>query len=78
MELELLCRSAPPFYSTRQKEGGAYTVCMKYEELQNRYSSPVIVRVIKYRRMRWVGHGTRLGEMANAYKVLTVKREGKS
>jgi hypothetical protein len=26
------------------------------EELQNLYSSPNIIRVIKSRRMRWVGH----------------------
>jgi hypothetical protein len=27
------------------------------EELKDLYSSPNIVRVIKYRRMRWAGHG---------------------
>jgi hypothetical protein len=31
------------------------------EELNNLYSSPNIVRVIKSRRMRWVGHVARMG-----------------
>ena len=32
------------------------------EELNDLYSSPNIVRVIKTRRMRWVGHMARMGE----------------
>ena len=32
------------------------------EELNNLYSSPNIVRVIKSRRMRWAGHVARIGE----------------
>jgi len=32
------------------------------EELNDLYSSPNIVRVIKSRRMRWAGHVTRMGE----------------
>jgi hypothetical protein len=32
------------------------------EELNDFYSSPNIVRVIKSRRMRWVGHVARMGE----------------
>jgi len=32
------------------------------EELNDLYSSPSIVRVIKSRRMRWAGHVTRMGE----------------
>jgi hypothetical protein len=31
------------------------------EELQNLYSSPSIIRVIKSRRMRWAGHVARMG-----------------
>jgi hypothetical protein len=43
------------------------------EELNNMYSSPIIVRVIKSRRMRWVGH------VARTMKVgfLVGTREGK-
>jgi len=32
------------------------------EELNDRYSSPNIVRVIKSRRMRWAGHVAYMGE----------------
>jgi len=32
------------------------------EELNDLYSSPNIVRVIKTRRMRWVGHVARMGK----------------
>ena len=32
------------------------------EELNDLYSSPSIVRVIKSRRMRWAGHVARMGE----------------
>jgi len=32
------------------------------EELNDLYSSPNIVRVIKLRRMRWTGHVARMGE----------------
>jgi len=32
------------------------------EELNDLYCSPNIVRVIKWRRMRWAGHVARIGE----------------
>jgi hypothetical protein len=32
------------------------------EELNDLYSSPNIIRVIKSRRMRWVGHVARMGK----------------
>jgi hypothetical protein len=40
------------------------------EELQNLYSSPNIVRMIKSRRIRWAGHVARMGEKRNAYRIL--------
>jgi hypothetical protein len=46
------------------------------EELHGLYSSPSIVRVIKVRRMRWVGHVTRMGEVRGAY-ILVGKPEGR-
>jgi hypothetical protein len=36
----------------------------------NLYSSPDIIRVIKSRRMRWVGHVVHMGETRNAYKMV--------
>jgi len=47
------------------------------EELNDLYSSPNIVRVIKSRRMRWGGHVARMGEERGAYRVLVGKPEGK-
>jgi len=47
------------------------------EELKGLYSSPNIVRVIKYRRIRWAGHVARMGEGKGVYRVLVGKPEGK-
>jgi hypothetical protein len=47
------------------------------EKLHILYSSPNIIRQIKPRRMRWVGHVTCMGEERNVYKVLVGKAEGK-
>ena len=50
---------------------------MHNEELNDLYSSPNIVRVIKSRRVRWAGHVTRMGEERGAYRVFVGKLEGK-
>jgi hypothetical protein len=47
------------------------------EELNDLYSSPTLVRVIKSRRMRWAGHVARMGETRGVYSVLAEKPEGK-
>jgi len=47
------------------------------EELNNLYSSPNIVRVIKSGRMRWAGHVARMGEEREVYRVLVGKLEGR-
>jgi hypothetical protein len=47
------------------------------EELHILYSSPNIIRQIKSRRIRCVGHVVRMEEERNLYKVLMGKREGK-
>ena len=51
---------------------------MHNEELNDLYSSPNIVRVIKSRRMRWAGHVVRVDEERGVYRVLVGKPEGKS
>jgi hypothetical protein len=38
------------------------------EELNNLYSSPSIMRMMKWRGMRWTGHVARMGEKRNAYR----------
>jgi hypothetical protein len=47
------------------------------EQLNDLYSSPNIVRVIKWRRMSWAGHVARMGEAREVYRVLVGKPEGK-
>jgi hypothetical protein len=47
------------------------------EELRDLYSSPSIIRIMKVRRMRWVGHVARIGEKRNAYSLLMGKPEGR-
>ena len=47
------------------------------EELNELHSSPNIVREIKSRRMRWVGHVACMGESIGVYRVLVGKPEGK-
>jgi hypothetical protein len=46
-------------------------------DLHDLYSSPSIIRIIKSRRMRWAGHGARMGKNWNAYRLLVGKPEGK-
>ena len=47
------------------------------EELNDLYSSLIIVRVIKSRRKRWAGHVAHMGENRNTYRVLVRKPEGR-
>jgi hypothetical protein len=47
------------------------------EELNDMYSLPNIVRVVKWRRMRWAGYVARMGEEIGVHKVLMEKAEGK-
>jgi hypothetical protein len=46
------------------------------KEFRDLYSSPSIIRIIKYRRMRWSGLVARMGEKRNAYRLLVGKPEG--
>jgi len=50
---------------------------LRNEELNNLYSLPNIVRVIKSRRMRWAWHVARMGEGRGVYRVLVGKPEGR-
>jgi len=46
-------------------------------ELNDLYSSPNIVPVIKSRRVRWAGHVARMGEERGVYRFLVGKTGGK-
>jgi hypothetical protein len=45
------------------------------EELHDLYSLPRIIRIIKSRRIRWVGQVARMGEKKNAHRLLVGKPE---
>jgi len=47
------------------------------EELNDMYSLPNIVRVVKSRRMGWAGHVASMGEDRGVHRVLVGKPEGK-
>jgi hypothetical protein len=47
-----------------------------HEELNDLYSLPSIVRVVKS-RMRWARHVARMGEWRGVHRVLVGKPEGK-
>jgi hypothetical protein len=45
------------------------------EELHNLYASSNIIRVIKPRRMKWVGYVACMEEIRNAYNIFVGKHE---
>jgi hypothetical protein len=47
------------------------------KELYSLYSSPIIIRVIKSRRLRWAGHVARMGERRGACRALVGKPKGR-
>ena len=47
------------------------------EELNDLYSLPNIVRVVKSRKIGWAGHVARMGGEKRLYRVMVGKPEGK-
>jgi hypothetical protein len=47
------------------------------DKLNDLYSSPNTIRVIKLKRMRWMGHVAPMGERISVYRILLGKPEGK-
>jgi hypothetical protein len=62
-------------FGPKREEDGSWRKL--HNELRNLYSSPNIVRVIKSRRMRWVGHVARMGEGRDVYRILVGRPESK-
>jgi hypothetical protein len=48
-----------------------------HEELDDMYSSPSIIRIMKTRRIRWAGQVARMMEKRNSYRLLVGKPEGR-
>jgi len=65
------------FVSKRDEVTGEWKK-LHNEELRDIYHLPIFVRVIKSRRMRWVGHVARMGEGRVVHRVLVGKPECKS
>jgi hypothetical protein len=63
------------FESKRDEVTGEWRK-LRNEELNNLYSSPSIVRVVKS-RMSWAGHVVRMGEERVVHRVLVEKPEEK-
>jgi hypothetical protein len=57
-------------FGPKRDEGTGGWRKLHNEELHGLHSSPIIVRVIKARRMRWAGHVARMGEVRGAYNIL--------
>jgi len=62
-------------FGPRRDEGTGEWRRLHNEELNDLYSSPNIVRVIKSRRMKWAGHVARMGEERGVYRVLVGRPE---
>jgi hypothetical protein len=63
-------------FGPKREEDGSWRK-LHNDELHSLYSSPNIVRMIKLRRMRWVGHVARMREGRFVYRVLVGRPEGK-
>jgi hypothetical protein len=50
---------------------------LRNEELHDLCSSPSIIRIIKLKGMRWLGHVAQMGEKRNTYRLLVRKLEKK-
>jgi hypothetical protein len=72
--LQQQCR--PVFGPKRDEVTGEWRK-LHNEELNDLYSLPNIVRVVKSRRMVWAGHVARMGEERGVHRVLVGKPEGK-
>ena len=64
------------FGPKRDEETGEWRK-LHNEELNDLYSLPNIVRVVKSRQMRWTVHVARMGEDRGVQRVLVGKPEGK-
>jgi hypothetical protein len=62
-------------FGPKRDEDGSWRK-LHNDELHNQYFSSNIFRVIKSRRMRWVGHVACMGEGRGVYRFLVGRPEG--
>jgi hypothetical protein len=65
----LVDRVLTRIFGLKRDEGTGEWRRLHNEELNDLYSSPNIIRVIKSRRMRLAGHVARMGEKIGAYRI---------
>ena len=63
-------------FGSKRDENGRWRR-LHNEELNSLYRSPNVMRVIKFRRLRWTGHSARMKEDRIAFEILTDKPTGK-
>jgi hypothetical protein len=63
-------------FRPKREEDGSWRKLYN-DKLHSLYSSPNIVRVIKWGRMEWAGHVVRMGEGRSVYRVLVERPESK-
>ena len=65
-------------FGVRRDEITGECIKLHNEELNDPYCcSPIVIRVIKSRRMRWARRVARMDERRGTYRDLVGKREGK-
>jgi hypothetical protein len=64
-------------FGPKRDEGTGEWRRLHNEELNDLYSSPNIIRVIKSIRMRWAGHVARMGKRDGTYRILVGRPEGR-
>jgi hypothetical protein len=62
-------------FGPKSDEVTAEWIRLYNEELNDLYSSPNIIRVIKLRKMRWAGHVARMREERSTYRILVEEKE---
>jgi hypothetical protein len=63
-------------FGPKREEDGSWRK-LHNDEIHSLYSSPNIVRLIKSRRMRWVGHVARMEKGRGVYRILVWRPEYK-
>jgi hypothetical protein len=72
----MLLKVRETLLKSAQKEQFKLSLCL-HIYLYKLYSSPILIRTIKLRIMRWAGHAARMTKKRNACRILMGKPEEK-